>query len=174
MTQLTVGKLAKAGGIGVETVRYYEKRCLLPEPERLPSGYRVYSEETINRVRFIKRAQELGFTLEEISELLALTDNLGADCADIRDRAQDKITEIKGKMNDWMFGCDICQDVCPWNRFSKPHKEPAFEPHEKLGDMRSDDWHELTEELFREIFKGSAVKRTKFSGLKRNIDFIKS
>lgn len=100
MTQLTVGKLAKAGGIGVETVRYYEKRCLLPEPERLPSGYRVYSEETINRVRFIKRAQELGFTLEEISELLALTDNLGADCADIRDRAQDKITEIKGKMND--------------------------------------------------------------------------
>ena len=100
MAQLTVGKLAKLGDIGVETVRYYEKRGLLPKPERLPSGYRIYSEETINRVRFIKRAQELGFTLEEISELLALTENPDTDCADIRNHAQDKITEIKAKMKD--------------------------------------------------------------------------
>lgn len=78
-----------------------------------------------------------------------------------------------GQMEGWAFGCDICQDVCPWNRFSKPHKEPNFQPHEKLGDMQGADWEEMTEELFREIFKGSAVKRTKYAGLKRNIDFLK-
>ena len=100
MVQLTVGKLAKASGIGVETVRYYEKRGLLPEPDRLPSGYRVYSGGTVNRIRFIKRAQELGFTLEEIQALLLLTDNPDADCEDVRNRAQNKITEIKTKMDD--------------------------------------------------------------------------
>lgn len=78
-----------------------------------------------------------------------------------------------GQMEGWAFGCDICQDVCPWNRFSQPHKESEFMPHEKLGKMDVEDWEEMTEELFREIFKGSAVKRTKFSGLKRNIDFLK-
>lgn len=77
------------------------------------------------------------------------------------------------QMEGWAFGCDICQDVCPWNRFSQPHKESEFMPHEKLGKMDVEDWEEMTEELFREIFKGSAVKRTKFSGLKRNIDFLK-
>ena len=78
-----------------------------------------------------------------------------------------------GQMEGWAFGCDICQDVCPWNRFSKPHTEPAFNPNEKLGEMNIADWDEMTEELFRELFKGSAVKRTKYSGLKRNIDFLK-
>lgn len=88
---------------------------------------------------------------------------------------KDQIPEgFQGKMEEWIFGCDICQDVCPWNRFSKPHKESLFQPHEKLGDMKQEDWHEITEELFREIFKGSAVKRTKYAGLKRNIGFIKS
>lgn len=82
-------------------------------------------------------------------------------------------TSFTGQMEGWAFGCDICQDVCPWNRFSQPHKEPEFMPHEKLGKMDMEDWEEMTEELFREIFKGSAVKRTKFSGLKRNIDFLK-
>lgn len=81
-------------------------------------------------------------------------------------------SEFKGKMEDWMFGCDICQDVCPWNRFSKPHTEKDFQPHEKLLEMNSSEWEEITEELFRDIFRKSAVKRTKFTGLKRNIDFL--
>ena len=82
-------------------------------------------------------------------------------------------TEFKGKMEDWMFGCDICQEVCPWNRFSKKHNEPEFEPHPDLLSLSQNDWEELTEETFRKVFKKSAVKRTKYAGLKRNIDFLK-
>lgn len=80
----------------------------------------------------------------------------------------------QAKFDDWMFGCDICQDVCPWNRFSKPHNEPLFNPHPDLLHMTKRDWEELTKETFGQIFKKSAVKRTKFSGLKRNIDFLKN
>lgn len=79
---------------------------------------------------------------------------------------------FKGEMEGWIFGCDICQDVCPWNKFSIPHKEHAFQPHSDLSDMKKADWEELTEETFRVIFKNSAVKRTKYKGLKRNIDFM--
>lgn len=79
----------------------------------------------------------------------------------------------KGKFQDWMFGCDICQDVCPWNRFSKPHNEPLFNPHPELLSMTKKDWEEITEDVFREIFKKSAVKRTKYTGLTRNIQFLK-
>lgn len=81
--------------------------------------------------------------------------------------------ELNGQFNDWMFGCDVCQDVCPWNRFSLAHQEPRFKPHEKLLNFSKSDWTELTEEVFKEVFKKSAVKRTKFKGLKRNIDFLK-
>lgn len=81
--------------------------------------------------------------------------------------------EVKGKLGNWMFGCDICQDVCPWNRFSKPHNEPAFEPSPGLLEMTQKDWEEITEEVFQKLFRDSAVKRTKFSGLKRNIEFIR-
>ena len=80
--------------------------------------------------------------------------------------------EMKGKFDDWMFGCDVCQDVCPWNRFSRPHKEPRFHPHPDLLAMTKKDWEEITEEVFKQVFKKSAVKRTKFSGLKRNINFL--
>lgn len=73
------------------------------------------------------------------------------------------------KMQDWIFGCDICQDVCPWNRFSQAHNEPAFNPHPKLLTHDKREWQELTQELFSEIFRKSAVKRTKYSGLMRNI-----
>ncbi len=83
-------------------------------------------------------------------------------------------TEVKGKFEDWIFGCDICQDVCPWNRFSKPHDEPDFQPHEGLTAMSKNDWEELTEETFKVIFKKSAIKRTKYLGLKRNITFVKT
>jgi epoxyqueuosine reductase len=72
-----------------------------------------------------------------------------------------------------MFGCDVCQDVCPWNRFSVPHSEPQFQPKENLLQMKKEDWLDITEDVFKTIFKNSAVKRTKFKGLTRNIDFIK-
>ncbi|SHJ59122.1 tRNA epoxyqueuosine(34) reductase QueG [Pseudozobellia thermophila] len=81
--------------------------------------------------------------------------------------------DYRGKFDDWAFGCDVCQDVCPWNRFSKPHSEPLFDPHPDLLDMTRQDWEEITEEVFRKVFKKSAVKRTKYTGLKRNIDFLK-
>jgi epoxyqueuosine reductase len=82
-------------------------------------------------------------------------------------------SSMKGSFDNWMFGCDICQDVCPWNRFSKAHSEPLFNPNDKLLSMSKSEWEEITEELFQEIFKKSAVKRTKFSGLTRNINFLK-
>ena len=82
-------------------------------------------------------------------------------------------TEYQNKFDDWMFGCDVCQDVCPWNRFSKSHKEPLFNPHPELLSMTKKDWEEITEDIFKKVFKKSAVKRTKFSGLKRNIQFLK-
>ncbi|WP_289023744.1 tRNA epoxyqueuosine(34) reductase QueG [uncultured Salegentibacter sp.] len=78
----------------------------------------------------------------------------------------------KNHFEDWMFGCDICQDVCPWNRFSKPHNEPLFNPHPQLLEKDKKGWEELTKETFNEIFRKSAVKRTKFEGLKRNIRFL--
>ena len=82
-------------------------------------------------------------------------------------------TEFKGQFDDWMFGCDVCQDVCPWNRFSKPHNEPLFNPHPELLEMTKKDWEEITEDTFKKVFKNSAVKRTKYSGLTRNIKFLK-
>ena len=81
--------------------------------------------------------------------------------------------EMKGKLDDWIFGCDVCQDVCPWNRFSKPHKEPLFNPSTELLSFTKRDWEEITDEVFKNIFKNSAVKRTKIEGLKRNITFLK-
>ena len=80
--------------------------------------------------------------------------------------------EVNGKFNDWMFGCDICQDVCPWNRFSLVHNEPKFKPNEKLLNFSKSEWNEITEEVFQEVFKKSPVKRTKYAGLKRNINFL--
>lgn len=79
----------------------------------------------------------------------------------------------KAHLDDWMFGCDVCQDVCPWNRFSKSHSEPLFNPHQDLLQNSKQDWEEITQEVFAEIFKKSAVKRTKFAGLKRNIQALK-
>ena len=82
--------------------------------------------------------------------------------------------EFKGKFDDWVFGCDVCQDVCPWNKFSKPHKEPLFQSSSELMKMSRDEWNEITEETFNKIFKNSAVKRTGYKGLTRNLNFIKS
>lgn len=82
--------------------------------------------------------------------------------------------EFKGKMENWMFGCDICQDVCPWNRFSKKHDAAEFQPTVGLSSMKTKDWEEITKDVFNQLFKNSAIKRTKFEGLKRNIDFLKA
>lgn len=79
---------------------------------------------------------------------------------------------FRNKMEDWIFGCDICQDVCPWNRFSLIHQQPKFEPNESLKNFRKSEWKELTQDIFSEIFRKSPVKRTKFAGLKRNIEFL--
>ena len=79
---------------------------------------------------------------------------------------------FKDKMDDWMFGCDVCQDVCPWNRFAVPHNQSKFKTNDFLKNLKKEEWKEITQELFSEIFKKSPVKRTKFAGLKRNIEFL--
>ena len=81
--------------------------------------------------------------------------------------------EFKGKMDNWMFGCDVCQDVCPWNRFSTLHNEAAFQPAEQLLGMSKKEWEEITEDVFQKVFQKSPVKRTKYAGLKRNLAFLK-
>lgn len=79
---------------------------------------------------------------------------------------------MKGKFDNWLFGCDVCQDVCPWNRFSKQTNEPGFKPIPEIINFNDKDWEELTEEKFKIIFKDSPVKRSKFNGIKRNLHFI--
>jgi epoxyqueuosine reductase len=81
--------------------------------------------------------------------------------------------EVKGQFDNWAFGCDICQEVCPWNRFAAPHEEPAFQPKPELMNMTKGDWNEVTEEVFSRLFEVSAVQRTGFDGLKRNLEFLK-
>ena len=83
-------------------------------------------------------------------------------------------SNVRGQFDDWMFGCDVCQDVCPWNRFSKPHNEPLFNTNPILLSHSKKDWEELTEEVFQNAFKKSPIKRTKYSGLIRNIEFLKN
>jgi epoxyqueuosine reductase len=79
---------------------------------------------------------------------------------------------FKGKMENWAFGCDICQDVCPWNRFSKQHQEPRFHPKTDIANLTQSEWHEMTEEVFQDLFRKSAIKRTKLEGMKRNVKFL--
>lgn len=83
-------------------------------------------------------------------------------------------TAVKGQFENWIFGCDICQDVCPWNRFSSPHTEPRFDPHPTLSNLKKEEWQEISEDVFKVIFKKSAVKRTGLDGLRRNIQFVGS
>ena len=82
-------------------------------------------------------------------------------------------SEFVEKMNGWAFGCDVCQDVCPWNRNAKPHSTEEFQPQLSLLNMTLNEWHEMTEESFFESFKGTPVMRTKWSGFSRNVDFLK-
>lgn len=78
---------------------------------------------------------------------------------------------MKGKFNDWVFGCDVCQDVCPWNRFSKPHNEVAFTPIPEILNLSTREWEQMSEESFKEVFRHSPIKRTKFNGIQRNLRF---
>lgn len=81
--------------------------------------------------------------------------------------------EFKNKMDNWVFGCDVCQDVCPWNSFSEPHQQPLFNDNRGLLNFSEKEWMEMTEETFKKVFGKSAVKRTKFKGLKRNLEFLR-
>ena len=81
--------------------------------------------------------------------------------------------EVKGQFENWIFGCDICQDVCPWNRFSRPHQTPEFNLSPDLEQFTNSDWEEITQEVFAELFRRSAIKRTKLAGLQRNIGFLR-
>ena len=98
MTTLTIGDVAKQAQVNIETLRYYERRGIVPKPPRTRSNYRIYPEETVRRVRFIKHAQELGFSLKEIKELLSLRATRGTTCLDVRQRATTKIKEIDQKI----------------------------------------------------------------------------
>jgi epoxyqueuosine reductase len=90
---------------------------------------------------------------------------------ELRDEIPD---DMKGKFEGWMFGCDICQDVCPWNRFAENHKENQFLPSEQLLEMHKNYWEDITEVVFKKLFKDSPLKRTKYSGIQRNLEFIKT
>jgi len=95
---MTIGRVAKTTGVGVETIRFYERKGLIPDPPRRASGYRQYSEDTIARIRFIRRAKELGFTLNEIHELLSLRVDPTSTCGDVKHRAKDKVRDIEAKI----------------------------------------------------------------------------
>jgi MerR family copper efflux transcriptional regulator len=98
MRNLTIGQLARKAQVNVETIRYYERRGLIPEPPRRQSGYRQYSEDAVSRIQFIKRAKELGFSLKEISELLSLRVDPDTTCGDVKKRAEVKIAEVEEKI----------------------------------------------------------------------------
>lgn len=100
MSGLTTGELAKQGGVNLESIRFYEREKLLPKPPRTANGYRMFSGDAVRRVQFIKRAQELGFSLREIKELLALRIEPGTSCADMRQKAEAKLTDIDRKIRD--------------------------------------------------------------------------
>ena len=124
-TNLTIGKLAKEAGVNVDTVRYYERRHLLTKPARTPSGYRQYLPEAVTRIKFIKRAQELGFSLNEISELLQLRVDADSACEDVKARAETTVADIQSKIQtieriqrtlaELIDHCDLRQptEACP-------------------------------------------------------------
>ena len=123
---LTVGKLARAARVGIETVRFYERRGLLEPTSRLPSGYRIYSETAVSRIEFIRKAQQLGFTLNEIGQLIELEADAQANCGVVRTRALEKIAAVERKISDLQRMRDALvglADSCDGN---KPMKECAL------------------------------------------------
>jgi MerR family transcriptional regulator, copper efflux regulator len=134
-TPYTRKQLADLAGIGVEAVRFYEKLGLLPEPSRSAAGYRLYSEDDVSRVRYVKRAQELGFSLSEIKDLITLTSSPASSRAELRTRAREKIAAIRAKISDLkkmdailtqlVQSCDGRGKIagCPIFEFMQPRKE---------------------------------------------------
>lgn len=115
MKNLTRGQLARETGVNIETIRFYERRGMIPEPPRLESGYRIFSQKYVERIRFIKRAQILGFTLKEIAELLAMADGI-AECKEIRKFAEGKIRDIENRIRDLRKIRNVLHDLvkmCP-------------------------------------------------------------
>ena len=100
MEQMSIGQLAREAGIHLETIRFYEREGLIPAPSRLPSGHRTFDQAALRRLRFIKRAQELGFSLSEVRELMALHDQPDRDCADVYEKAQQKLEAVEQKIRD--------------------------------------------------------------------------
>ena len=116
MKPMTIGRLAKATSVSAETIRYYERSGFLPPPERMASGYRVYSGDSIRRIKFIKQAQALGFTLSEVVDLLDLTADESADCASVNEKAKNKLVEIDKKietLEKMRDGLKILATRCP-------------------------------------------------------------
>ena len=116
MKTMTIGRLAKATSVSAETIRYYERSGFLPQPERMASGYRVYSGDSIRRIRFIKQAQALGFTLSEVVDLLDLTADESSDCASVNEKAKKKLVEIDkkiGALEKMRDGLKILAKRCP-------------------------------------------------------------
>jgi len=120
---LTIGQVAKLAGVGVETIRFYERKRVLKEPPRRESGYREYSRDTVRELRFIKRAQELGFSLKEITGLLALRVNPRQDCSGVKKRAEAKISEIRDKVRDLKRIQRVLEEVTRACVASKPIRE---------------------------------------------------
>lgn len=116
----TIGQLAKGAGVNVETVRYYERRRLLAPTDRKPSGYRIYGEEALQRLRFIKNAQALGFTLREVAELLSLRVTSTARCGDVERRAQGKLAEVEAKIQDLQALARVLQSLIRTCRAGQP------------------------------------------------------
>lgn len=139
MGYLTIGEVAKTAGVKVETVRYYERQELIPPPPRRESGYRAYPEETVKRIRFIKRAQELGFSLKEIAELLSLRVGPGTACADVRKRAVAKIAEIERKMETLRRIKEVLAGLAAACEGRGPASEcPILESLENKGDAHGE------------------------------------
>jgi MerR family mercuric resistance operon transcriptional regulator len=132
MTTLTTGTLAKQGGVNLESIRYYERRGLLPKPPRTGSGYRMYTDDALRRVRFIKRAQAIGFTLREIRELLGLRVKAGSTCDDVRRKAEAKVVEIDEKRRHLAAMKKTLTKLVSSCECSGPASECSFLAH--LGD----------------------------------------
>jgi len=132
---LTIGQVAKLSGIGIETIRFYEREGLVDEPARRESGYREYTNDVVTRLTFIKRAQELGFSLREISELLALKLHPKASCAEVRQRAEGKVTDIETKIRDLQMMKKALMGLIASCNTSKPVSEcpilEAFDSKER-------------------------------------------
>lgn len=118
--RLTIGKVAKLAGVGIETIRFYERERIISEPPRSESGYRDYDPEIVTRLHFIKRAKELGFSLKEISELLALRVNPNQNCSGVKKRAEGKLAEIEIKIKDLKRMQKILTKVTEACEASKP------------------------------------------------------